>query len=278
MGRTKPPLEGGTILITGASSGIGREIARQLVDTAKTLVLVARREQRLLELKKELTDKGVGLNVNVQVCDLGDLEATRGMLEAVSEEVGEIDVLINNAGIGDISLFERTHWQKLDKIIRVNIHALSFLTFHLFRKMLTRGRGGILNVSSAFGLTFLPGFGTYAASKQYVTSFTEILRMEAKGTGVVVSQVCPGPVATEFEATTGNPFGQPVPKVLEISAEKCAMVALRGFAKGKALTMAGSFLLRSLMVLARITPRVIFRPCVGWIGKYLRRLPEQRPG
>jgi len=105
--------------------------------------------------------------------------------------------------------------------------------------MLKQGRGGILNVSSGWGVTFIPGIGIYAGAKHFVTAFTECLRLELKGTGVVVSQVCPGPVDTEFEQVAGNPTGRDIPAFLTISSERCARAALRGFEKDQAMITPG---------------------------------------
>lgn len=270
----RPPIDGATILITGASSGIGREMALQLARRAGALVLVARRTERLEQLRDELIAANSELQVSVQGCDLGDGEATDRMLAAVDQEVGQVDVLVNNAGFGDVELFERTTWDKLEQMIRVNVVALARLTHRLVGPMLERGRGGVLNVSSGFGLTYLPATAVYAATKHFVTCFSEVLRMELRGTGVVVSQLCPGPVATEFLDVAGNPTGQQVPSLVEISATHCARVALRGFARGKALIVPG-LVFRAVLWMGRLSPRVALRAAYCWIGGYLRRKAQR---
>ena len=141
--------------------------------------------------------------------------------------------------------------------------------------MLARGRGGILNVSSGLGLTFMPGAAVYSGSKHYVSAFTESLRLELRGTGVVVSQLCPGPVATEFLDVAGNPVGRPVPRLLELSAEQCARVALRGFARGRALIVPG-LVARILIGLGRITPRCAAAPGLREPGR-LAAKPARGP-
>ena len=271
----KPPIKGGTILITGASSGIGLELARQLAGAARALVLVARREDRLQQLKSELLEQYPELQVSVQGCDLADTDATERMLDAVQDNVGQVDVLINNAGFGDVCLFERTSWSKLDQMIRLNVHSLTYLTHRLLGPMLERGRGGVLNVSSGFGLTYTPSVATYAGTKHYVTCFSEVLRMECRGTGVVVSQLCPGPVATEFLDVAGNPTGQDVPGVLEISAAHCARVAIAGFLRNKAIIVPG-LVFGLLLWLGRLTPRFLFRIVYCWMAGYLRKKAQPR--
>jgi uncharacterized protein len=266
----RPPLEGGSILITGASSGIGRELARQLAPRARALVLVARRSDRLLELQGELQAGYPSLQVSVRPCDLGDLVAADRLIDTILDDLGSIDVLINNAGLGDLGLFESAPWEKLEQMCRVNMVSLTRITHRLLGPMLSRGRGGILNVSSGVGLTFLPGMAVYTGTKHYLSSFTEALRLELRGTGVVVSQLCPGPVATEFLEVAGNPTGRAVPKVIEISAARCAHIAISGFARGRALIVPG-LMMRVILGLGRVTPRPVLRLVYRWIGAYLRR-------
>lgn len=262
----RPPIDGGTVLITGVSSGIGRQMARRLAPRAARLILVARREERLRALADELKAERPNLEVRIRPCDLGDLDATA----ALARELGDVDVLINNAGIGDVTVYDRADWDKTLQMIRVNVEGLALLTRELLPPMIERGRGGILNVSSGFGLFFMPGFAAYVGTKHFVTGFTESLRLEVQHLGVVVSQVCPGPVDTEFEAGTGNPTGEAVPAFLEMSAQRCADVALAGFDRGKALVVPG-LLMRVLYVLGAYTPRWFLRLLFSRVGPALRR-------
>ncbi len=265
-------------MITGASSGIGLELARQLAGSARALVLVARREDRLNKLRDELVEQNPKLEVSVQGCDLADSEAAEQMLAAATDDVGPIDVLINNAGFGDVCLFERSSWSKLEQMIRLNMLSLTQLTHRVLGPMLQRGKGGILNVSSGFGLTYVPSVAVYAGSKHYVTCFSEVLRMECRGTGVVVSQLCPGPVATEFLDVAGNPTGQKVPGIVEISAERCAREAIAGFLRGKALIVPG-LVFKLILWMGRLTPRFISRITYSWMAGYLRKKspPKELP-
>ena len=268
--------KGSTILITGASSGIGREMARQLAGQAGTLVLTARRTERLEELKAELTGQHSSLNVAVIPCDLADNSARNAYIARVQEEVGAVDVLINNAGFGDTAFFETTDWSKLQKMVQLNIEALTHLMHAFLGGMVERKKGGILNVSSGFGMVSIPLFGVYCGTKHYVTALTEAVRAEVKPAGVVISQLCPGPVATEFVAVAGNPMGQDPPKVFEISAEDCSRIALKGFSRGKATIIPG-FLMKVMMAMHGLTPRWFFRFLISLAGGSIRRQLKLNP-
>ncbi|MCZ7587035.1 MAG: SDR family oxidoreductase [Deltaproteobacteria bacterium] len=199
----KPPIDGGTVLITGASSGIGLAIAKQLAGRAKALVLVARRRERLEALADELRAAHGGLRVFVHACDLSDRSALDPLVDEVERETGGVDILVNNAGFGDMGVFDLTHWPKNESMLNVNIFALTYLTHRLARPMVARGRGGILNVGSTYGLSFTPGYATYIGTKHFVAGFSESLRADLAGTGVAVTQLCPGPVKPSFSRCPG---------------------------------------------------------------------------
>jgi hypothetical protein len=248
------PIDGGVVLITGASSGIGREIALHIAHRARRIVLAARRKDRLDELKTELLNRNGTLVVSLYACDVTDRLATDAMLA----EVGEVDVLVNNAGFGDLTMFDRADWEKTERMINLNVTALTYLTHRVVRGMVERRRGGILNISSGFGLTFTPGFAAYIGTKHFVSGFTEALRLDLAGTGVRVTQVCPGPVRTEFIDTLGNFTGMGAPSIVEISAERCARAAIRGLDWNRALVIPG-ILMWLLIKLGMSTPRWILR-------------------
>ena len=174
----RPPIDGGTILITGASSGIGSELARQLAPRARNLVLVARRTGRLEDLRPELEAKNPHLAVYIAACDLADEAATGSMLDRVSERVGAVDVLVNNAGIGDQHLYDKADWARVRRVLQVNILTPALLTHRLVPQMVERGRGGVLNVGSGAGHSFLSGAAAYTGTKHFVDGFTESLRLE----------------------------------------------------------------------------------------------------
>ncbi|AKT38632.1 SDR family NAD(P)-dependent oxidoreductase [Chondromyces crocatus] len=264
------PIDRGAVLITGASSGIGRALALQLGPRARTLILVARRKERLEALREELNRKTPGLQVVVFGCDVTDRARTDELLAAIEAEVGDVDVLINNAGYGDIGAFDLAGWDKTEGMIALNVTALTYLTHRLVPGMVARGRGGVVNVSSGFGLTFGPGMAAYIATKHFVTSFTEGLRLDLAGTGVRVTQVCPGPVATEFHDTVGNFTGMDVPGPLMISAERCASAIVRSLDRGRALVVPG-FLMWVLISLGTLSPRWLLRLLFAPAARALRK-------
>jgi uncharacterized protein len=266
----RPPLDDGVILITGASSGIGREMARQLAPRARTLVLVARRSDRLEELRAELVAARPALSVHIEVRDLAEPGVAVALADSVRAAVGDVDVLINNAGVGDMGTFDRADPARLEAMIALNVTSVVALTRALVGPMVTRGRGGVLNVSSSFGLAYLPSFAVYIGTKHFITGFTEALRADLAGTGVIVTQVCPGPVATEFEQNIGNWSGQKPPGLIEISPERCARAALAGFERNRALIIPGA-LMWLTMAITRSTPRVVARAVVGLLGRFVRR-------
>ncbi len=255
-------LNGARVLLTGASSGIGWAMAEQLAPRAKALALVARRVERLEELRDKLRAVNSALEVEVLPCDLTDSAARAALCAKVDELWGCPDVLINNAGLGDAGLFELSPLAKQRRMIELNCTALVDLTHHFLPGMVARGSGGILQVSSGFGLAWLPMFATYVGTKHFVTGFTECLRLEVLGQGVTVSQLCPGPVATEFEQHVENPFGMSPPGFLQISSEKCARQALRGFEKGRAMILPG-FVNRVMMFFTGLSPRWMNRLVLG---------------
>jgi short-subunit dehydrogenase len=268
---SKSPLDGGVVVITGASSGIGREIARKLVHRARAIVLVARRRERMDELKADLLKERADLKVHIEVRDLGNVASLPALVTSIEEAVGDIDVLVNNAGLGDMGVFDMADPVKTEGMITLNVTTLTLLTRAVLPGMIARKRGGILNISSSFGLQFLPGFAAYIGSKHYVTGFTEGLRADCAGTGVVISQVCPGPVATEFEEVAGNFTGLKVPAFIEISAEHCARASVNGFTKGRALIIPG-FVMRLVMYGSGMTPRFLRRWFAALLGPRVRKM------
>ncbi len=272
----RPRLEG-TIVITGASSGIGAELARGLALRAKQIVLVARREDRLRSLASELlATRSAGLSVHVMPCDLESSTARQALFERITAEVGVVDVLINNAGFGDAGFFEDTDAKKLERMIALNVTALVDLSRRFYESMAARKSGSILNISSGFGLQTSPGFATYVGTKHFVTGFTESLHTEAARLGVVVSQACPGPVRTEFgEVAALEAFGPQAPAFLEQSASACARNILSAFGKGRALIYPG-FVIQVLLFFGAITPRWVLRAANRLVAKRVAAHRERR--
>jgi short-subunit dehydrogenase len=197
--------EGCTALITGASAGLGAEFARQLAPYARTLVLVARRLDRLEELREELITCFPTLQVLVYRADLA-LEPERlGLVQWLEQEKVNVNFLVNNAGVGDHGTFESSDYNRVRSMIETNITGLTHLTHLLVPSMVRAGRAAILNVSSVAGFFPIPQMAVYAATKAFVTSLSEALRMELRPKGISVTAVCPGPVPTEFFALATRP-------------------------------------------------------------------------
>jgi short-subunit dehydrogenase len=253
-------IDGCSALITGASAGIGREFARQLAGRARTLVLVARREQRLNELRGELRNRNAQLNVQVRAVDLCGKSQIDELIQWLDQNKIEIDFLINNAGLGDYGSFATSDPERDDRIIKVNIVALTLLTHRLLPQMVAGRRGTILNVSSSAGFLPIPGMAVYAASKAYVNSFSEALRAELCGTGVTVTALCPGPVHTEFGDAAKRPGGEPEggPEFVYVSVEKTVREALAAVEADRPLVIPG-FVMKMAMCLVRLTPVSILR-------------------
>ena len=251
---TSPPVDGGTILVTGASSGIGRELARQLAPRARTLVLLARRAGHLEALRADLLAQHPHLQVVALPADLSDEGDVQRVLTEAQEQAGPVDVLINNAGVGDQALFDRADWARTRQLLLTNVLAPVQLCSALVPAMVSRGRGGVLNIGSGAGLTVMPAAAAYAASKRFVDGFSEALRADLAGTGVVVTQVCPGPVDSEFDTVAGSEGGMrgAPPQFMRISAARCAAEALAGFDRGAPMVFPG----RSYRIAMRALPLV----------------------
>lgn len=211
-----------TAVVTGASSGIGADIARELADRGHGVTLVARREDKLRELADEL---GGRVRVEVIACDVADAAARAKLLDEVGSRGLTLDILVNNAGLGTIGSVTKTSVDKEVAQVRVNVEAVIDLTTRAVQQMVPRGRGAILNVGSTAGFHPFPGQLGYAASKAFVQSYTEGLRGELAGTGVTVALLCPGPVRTEFLVSAGmdeRDFADAFPKFMWLPAREVA--------------------------------------------------------
>jgi short-subunit dehydrogenase len=197
--------EGCTALITGASSGLGEEFARQLAPHARSLILVARRLERLDALKKELEALHGDLTVHVYGADVGKEDQLAAMVNWLPTQGVKVDFLINNAGMGDRGPFKSSDWNRIRQMVDVNVSALTHLIYLLLPSMMLGGRAAILNVSSVAGFIPLPNTAVYSATKAYVTSLTEALAIELRPHGITVTALCPGPIATDFHSAAQRP-------------------------------------------------------------------------
>ncbi len=245
-------LKGRTALVTGASSGIGVERARQLAARGMNLVITARRTERLEKLARELRDQQK-IDVDVITLDLGQPTAPKELFEKTEGAGKRIDVLLNNAGFGTQEHFAEIPWEKTREQMQLNIVSLTELTHLFLRAMLPRKTGWILNVSSMGAYLPVPDFATYAAGKAYVRNFTEALAFELRKSPVRVCCLCPGGTATEFLDVAGQKTTWIVRAAL-MSADRCARIGLRALFAGRRNIVAGwmySFLMWSL----RFVPR-----------------------
>ena len=263
-------LENCNALITGASAGIGSEFARQLAGRAGSMTLVARRDERLIELAGQLQRERPKLIVHIRKVDLADLEQLEAFLEWIDREKVEVDLLINNAGLGDSGPFAESDSDRNKQMTIVNVATLTLLTRHFLPQMIAKHRGAILNVSSSAGFLPIPGSAVYAATKAYVTSFSEALGAELHGTGVSVCALCPGPVITEFQQVAKREGVQPDvgPKFLVVTVEQVVRDALTALETDRPIVIPG-FAMKLLMLIARLMPMPVLR----WVA---RRSPRKR--
>jgi short-subunit dehydrogenase len=220
------PSPASTAVVTGASSGIGAAIARELADRGHGVTLVARRENRLRELADELAGR---VRVEVIACDVADSAARAGLFDEVDRRGLTADILVNNAGIGTIGAVTNASVDDEIAQVRVNVEAVIDLTTRAVQQMVPRGRGAILNVGSTAGYHPFPGQAGYAATKAFVITYTEGLRGELTGTGVTVALLNPGPVRTEFLKSAGmdeRTFADAFPKFLWTPARDVARTGI----------------------------------------------------
>jgi uncharacterized protein len=235
-----PPSESSTAVVTGASSGMGVEIARELAKRGQNLTLAARREDRLRKLADEL-GREHGVRVDVVATDISTIDGRRKLVDAVRER--DVEILVNNAGYGSAGLFQELDAEKETAMVRTNCEAIVALCGEFVPKMVARGRGAILNVASIAGFQPLPFQTTYSASKAFVRTFTEALTADLHGTGVTATALCPGLVPTEFGATAGIDDGgwDQFPGFIKTTPEENARAAVEGMEKGKRLVLLGVF-------------------------------------
>jgi uncharacterized protein len=255
-------LRGKTALVTGASAGIGWEIARVLAREVGTLILVARRRERLAELAEQLRSAHGGLRVEVRPADLIDRAATDALLDALEQEGEQVDVLINNAGSGDFEYFDRSDRGKIERMVDLNVVSATILLHRIVPKMVSRGFGAILNVGSIAGIVGRPQFAVYSATKAYLNHLSDLLHSELAGTGVTVTVVCPGPVATEFQAIAGSDR-YPLPEAIHIDAADCAEQAVDAMKRGRARLVPGA-IPRMMAFTANALPKAVVRSAFAY--------------
>ena len=257
-----------TALITGASAGLGEEFAHQLAPRCGRLVLVARRGSRLEDLARVLRGAFPGLEVHVFEVDLANPADLDAMVSGLAMQGLVPDLVVNNAGLGDYGEFATSDWPRVEQMLQVNIRALTRLCHAVIPAMRATGHGSILNVSSIASFLPIPDFAVYAATKAYVTSFSEALRIELQDDRIRVLALCPGPVRTEFTevARRGPDDETPAnPKIFHVSAGQVVAEGLRALEHGRArhvpgLMVAAAAVAISLMPIALLRCLLSLRP------------------
>jgi len=264
-------------LVTGASSGIGAAMARELATRGTSaLTLVARRRDRLEALAAELTERH-GTLTEVLVADLADA-GDLGRVEArLADRARPVDLLVNNAGTGTSGRFVGLPADGEEHVVRLNVVAPVRLTAAALPAMVARRWGTVLQVSSLAAYAPAPGNATYAGSKAFLTTWSEGLHEELRGTGVTVTVVCPGFTRTEFAERVGDSDFNAAPGVLWMSAETVAHEGLEAAARGRALSIPGLGYKATAAALTPL-PRSTRRWLVGRTAGGLTRLARRRRG
>ncbi|MCU1344881.1 MAG: short-chain dehydrogenase/reductase [Acidimicrobiia bacterium] len=252
-------------LVTGASSGIGAALVRQLSAAGVDTVAVARRQDRLEALANECP------GVEVLVADLGTAAGLDRVGQRLRDPKRPIDLLVNNAGFGTSGQFVELPLDRLLGELRLNIEALVTLCHQALPGMVARRRGWVLNVSSVAAFQAAPGLANYAATKAFVTSFSEALHEEARPHGVHVTVLCPGLTATEFQGVS-NISNTPssFPASAWLTAEEVARTGLRDLARAKAVSVPG-LQYKALVTASSVVPRSITRRVARIVRKASQR-------
>lgn len=252
-------------LVTGASSGLGEEFALQLAPRVRQLVLVARRELLLRDLAERIQTRCPQVEVTVIAADLTVPGERERLLETLAHRSMIPDLLLNNAGMGDSGEFATSEWTKLEAILRLNVEALTHLAHALVPGMIRRGGGAVVNVSSLASLLPIPDFAVYAATKAYVTSFSEALRIELRTHRIPVLAVCPGPVRTEFgQVARRGQAGRKIPghACFYVPAEQVVAESLMALDRNRARVYPGLKTAAAALVISAL-PIVLLRLVMG---------------
>jgi short-subunit dehydrogenase len=246
-------------IVTGASSGIGREIANQLAQDNYDLLLVSRDKKELEDVAVEIHTE-FGAKSDTIALDLTEAGAVRKLWKRVGNK--NVHVLVNNAGFGDLSPVVAADWDKLQNMITLNITALTQLSQLAAKRMKDKGTGSILNVASIAAFIPGPGMATYYATKAYVLSFSEALSQELVGTGVSVTTLCPGPTKTHFAESAGADksglFSGNIPSAAEVAA-----FGYKSMKDGKVVAVYGLKNKLSSLIMPRLLPRSTIRKLVN---------------
>ena len=248
-----------TALITGASSGIGESIARQLAERGHGLTLVARREDRLRALAAELSEAH-GIRAEAIGADLGTQSGRDQLFERVAALALDVEILVNNAGFGGSGNVHRSDPGRLTQMVRLNCEALVELQATYTPGMAERGRGAVINIASTAAFQPIPGTASYAATKAFVLALSEGTHSELSGKGITVTAVCPGPVKTEFAESAGlGDANETLPGFIWTDVEDVARDAVKGAESGSRVVVPG-LMNRAGALLGQHSPRALVLP------------------
>lgn len=251
------------VLITGASSGIGYELAKLFSNDGHNLILVARSLDNLKKVKEELNKNDV--DIKIIALDLSIMEECDKLISFIEDNNLLVEILVNNAGAGSFGEFSNIEWSIEETLIDLNIKAVTKLTKYFLFKFIGRKSGGILNVASTAAFAAGPKMATYYGSKSYVLNLTEAIYEEVKDKGINVSCLCPGPVRTSFQGKAGIKKSEKAKKYL-MEAEEVARIAYKDFRKGKVIIIPG-FKNKLLVLGNKFLPRFTSRKIILKINK-----------
>jgi short-subunit dehydrogenase len=255
-------------LVTGASAGIGSELARQLAAHGFDLILVARRGDRLRRLARELESRH-DVEAQVHAVDLTETGAAAALHGALSAEGRPVHALVNNAGVLDYGHFADIGADAHRRLLQLNVAALTDMLAHFLPDMRRRGAGRILNVASLAAFMPVPGLASYAASKAYVLSLSEALAEELRGSGITVTALCPGFTDTDMLASASESPLVRLPTTLVSDAAGVAAAGVRGMLRGEAVVVPGVANLGASL-LSRSMPKWLLRRVTGAVDRWQR--------
>lgn len=256
-----------TALITGASGGIGLELAHQFARDGHNLILIARRRARLEDLKHKL-EEAYSISVYLLDADLSDPNSPQQIFNFCSDRSLQVDYLVNNAGMGDYGLFRYTDWQKTSDMIDLNIKSLTHLTRLFLPDMLERKEGAVLNVASTASFQPGPLMSVYYATKHYLLAFGEALANELAGSGVTVTTLCPGPTKTGFQQAANMQKSKLMDYLPMSEAKEVAEYGYKSMMKGKRVAVHGT--------VNKILSKVVAFLPRRWVTAAVRKIQERK--
>ncbi len=257
-------------VLTGASGGIGYELAKIFAEEGCNLVLVARSEDKLMKIKKQL-ERQYGILIELIIKDLSVEDAAEDIYNILLRNNVDVDILVNNAGFGDFGDFAHADWNKQYSMIQVNIAALIHMTRLFLKPMVERGYGKILNLSSTAAFQLGPFMSIYYASKAFVLSFSESLSKELDGSGITVTALCPGPTQTGFVDAASLENSKLFKAIKVSNVEDVAIFGYKALMNGKTVAIHG-FTNKLLAFGVRLIPRSLVREIMYGLQKKVKKM------